>query len=300
AACVARCCAIAALGLACSSSRPSPVVAPNRFEAASISDWIPADVDFLVRIDAARLRRHPLAEAAISPRLLGAAGSGVFRRILPALERAQAIYIGGRVMSDGFQGDGVIAIEDAATGSAEREALAKDGTVRRIALRAANVEAYERVGARRDEPAVELVFDRRGIVLATPAEGDALVRLLRSGPDSDRLEPPARGLVSVAGRPRGGVPAEGRMAWLRPVGEALAKYSASVDAGDAVQMEGELFYEGEEQAERARSALEAALAWAGAAGGPFRSLSDSARLARIGDVLEVRITIPFALIAAVN
>jgi hypothetical protein len=131
-------------------------VSPNRSmkprtEALSPSDLLPNDLDFVVRIDLDRMRREPSLQGA-ARELANGGGSGMLRSILPSLERSRAIFVGGRVMADGFHGDGVIAIEPGPRLS-DRDMGRVDGSFRPVAGGPADVEIFERATEARDEAA---------------------------------------------------------------------------------------------------------------------------------------------------
>jgi hypothetical protein len=162
---------------------------------------------------------------------------------------------------------------------------------------------YERASAARDEAALYIVLEGKGLVLATPAEMDGVLRVLREGPDVGRLEAPPRGLVSFAGRVRMGdkPPPLPAVASVREVGVGLLRYTGSVEAGDdALRLEAELVYQADSQAQRAAEVVRSVLTKLGRLGSPYVSLSDSAKLAAVGKSLELRLSVPFALITSLD
>ena len=187
----------------------------------------------------------------------GSAGSsGLVRAILPLLEQSKSLTAGGKFMSDGFRGDGVVAIELAATSERARELPFDGEPFRWIPGAPAGVEVLERTVGRREDVAVEVILEH-GIVLATLGEADAVLRLVRSGPDANRLDPPARGLVSLAGRRRAGLSGlPGGDGMLRRIAEGVARFSGTLDASEGFQVEAELFYRDAPSATRGRRARE--------------------------------------------
>ena len=155
---------------------------------------------------------------------------------------------------------------------------------------------FERRSDRRDEATLEIVLEGGGIVLATSAEQDAVLRVARTGPDADRLDPPARGLASFAAR----IPASRSTASAPPalglIARGLARTSGLVDGGDAFHVEAELVYESPEAAADAAAAARSLLDRLGASRGPLQSLADSVKLAREAEVVRVRAAIPFAVV----
>jgi hypothetical protein len=267
---------------------------------------LPNDLDFVVRIDVRRLRNEPAFEEALH-RVAKASGSGMLRWVLPALERSRAVFVGGRVMGDGFHGDGVVAIEASGLGGAS-ESVGMDPSFRHIAGTPRYVEIFERTTDVRDEAALEVVLEGAGIVLATAAEADAVLRVARSGPDADRLDPPARGLASFAGKVRPTTPpikvapapataTEHGSAFLREIGGGLARYAGSIEGGDALQVEAELFYTSADGAADAAASIRSLVGRLGQSPGALQSLADSVKLARDAEVVRLHASVSFAVLA---
>jgi hypothetical protein len=262
-----------------------------RFEHLGPSEFLPNDLDFVVRIDLARLRNEP-AFGDLGRRLASAGSSALLQSILPVLERSRAVFVGGRFMADGFHGDGVVAIET--NSSAADTETNVDPAFRRIEPSPAHLSIFERNLARRDEASLQVVLDG-GIVLATPAEEDAVLRLVRLGPDQDRVDPPALGLASFAARTRARTGT-----FLHGVDEGLARCVGSLEAAQSIQVEAELFYTSEDGASRAAAALRSLLDRLARASGPLRTIADSVKLAREAEVLRLRASVPFAVLAELH
>jgi hypothetical protein len=269
---------------------------------------LPSDLDFVIRIDAARLREHPLmmafargGDAQLHDAFPIGEGPGVVRLVLPEIEKARCIVLGGRLTADGYRGDGVIAVEQG-TGDPPRRTFASDPSLSRLRSTSRQVELYERASAARDEAALYVVMEGKGLVLATPAEMDPVLRVLRNGPDSERLDPPPRGLLSFAGRLRPGdkPPLPARAVSLREIGLGLVRYAGSIEADDVLRIEAELVYGSEKQAMAAAEVARKVLDRAALLGPQFGSLSDSARLAPLGPVLGLRLSVPFALVTGLH
>lgn len=284
---------------------PAPITTP--------SDLFPADLDFVARIDTGRLRQN----ATLAPLVRDLAKSSdaeLLSSLKGSFEHATAIAIGTRWMSDGFHGDGVLTIDTASAGRTndatyDRETRASSDPSRRpIASRLAGVDIFERTAKSRGEPAIEVILRDRGIVLATAAEADAVIRVLGGGPDADRLDPPARGLVSFAGRVRPGAsfPAATKMSFLREWTEGLIAYSGSLDEGRAsegggtIEIEAAFSYATTQAAEKAAAKAKALIARFVAGGGVAGTVADSVRLTELGTSLRVRGEVPFAWLAKLH
>jgi hypothetical protein len=284
--------------VACSAPAPR-ARAPSKIERLAPSDFLTSDLDFVIRIDAHRLRSEPAIDLAARG-LAGGDGSSMLRAILPALEGARAIFVGGRFMADGFHGDGILAIEPAS--NAEIEAKPLDSSFH--AVRApAHLAIFERNTSARDEAALEIVLERGGVVLATAAEADAVLRIARSGPDADRFDPPARGLASFAGRISSVDASADEPATtptFRRIARGLGRCSGFVEGGDALHVEIELVYGSADAAADAVSAARSLLGRMGQAPGPLKNLADSLVLDRDAEVVRARAAVPFAVIAELH
>jgi hypothetical protein len=275
---------------------------------AAPSDLFPDDLDFVARIDTERLRQN----AALAPLVRDLAKSSnaeLLASVKDSVEQASAISIGTRWMPDGFHGDGVLAIETTAISDEREGRAASDPSRRRIPSRHVDIDIFARTARVRGEPALEIVLRSRGIVLATAAEADAVLRVLGAGPDPNRLEPPARGLVSFAGRVRSGgtiILDTAKLALLREWTEGLVSYSGSLDEGGAadrgpaIEIEAALSYATVAAAEKAVAKAKTFLARLVAAGGASGTVADSVRLTELGTSLRVRAELPFAWLAKVN
>jgi hypothetical protein len=292
----------------CGSMQPAGTPARLRIADASPSELLPSDLDFAIRIDAQRLRDHPImmglakdGAVHLHDTMIATGGSGLLRLILPEIEKAKLVVVGGRVTADGYKGDGVIAVEQA-EGESPHRTFATDPTLARRESTSRHIELYERTSAPREEAALYVVMEDKGLLLATPAEMDSLLRVLRDGPDVARIEPPPRGLLSFAGRFRQGAkpPVVDGVASLRRVGVGLVRYGGSVEADDVVRVEAELVYESDKLAQAAAEAARQVLDRVALLGPAYVSLSDSAKLAPVGPVLGLRLSVPFALLAGLH
>jgi len=309
---------VAAALLLCSlltACRASPVPSGPRAErarATSPAELLPDDLDFVVRIDVARIRQNP-ALAGVVRDLAKTKQSELLSSIHAALGEASAVWAGTRWMSDGFHGDGVVALEGPpGSDSADMARPTMQAPLRRIATPAPDIEAFERP-ANRGEAALEIVMGGHGVVLATAAEADAVLRVLRSGPDEGRLEPPARGLVSFAGRLRGGAPfGVASTGIMRGLGDGLVGYAGSLeeaesstapDAGaatTAIEVEATLVYASAAEAASAGKHAKQAIERLGLAGGVLERLANSVKLNETGASVNVRATLPFAWLAELH
>jgi hypothetical protein len=264
--------------------------------AASVSaagDLLPSDLDIVVRIDWPRLRSSPLYPRARET--ISAKASDRLARLGPVLDDARAVLIGLRIMSDGIQGDGVFVVEGENTHLDPNDLLLGDGGARfRAVLEVPDMAVFERFGdLERADAALVAVLPRRGIVIGTVAEADALRRTLRSGPDPSRLEPPARGLVSFAGRVGRGADvlasgAKGPL--LRRISDGLTGLlgSADLSGGSRLAIEADLVYATESNARAGQQVLEDAGSALESLGPRMRAAARAAHVSRHDRIVTVR------------
>jgi hypothetical protein len=291
--------------------RPAPAPSAPRVERARAStpaELLPDDLDFVVRIGAARIRQNP-ALAGVVRNLAPAQPSDLLASMKAAFGEAEAVWAGTRWMSDGFHGDGVVAIDVPPGGDDFARATPESRSWRPLAIAVRDVEAFERAASARGEPVLQVVMKDGGIVLATAAEADAVLRVLRSGPDESRLDPPARGLVSFAGRLRGSPPLDAAArGMLHGLTEGLLGYAGSLEeAGGAeeagpgaVEVEASLTYASASHAARAAERAKETTERLAAAGGAVGTMAHSVKLREVGSSLQVRAKVPFAWLARLH
>jgi hypothetical protein len=251
-------------------------------------ELLPEDLDFVVRIDAARVRENPMLAGA-ARELAKTSGSEMFDSVKSAFEDATAIWIGTRWMSDGFHGDGVLAIERT------------PGTDPQSTVPQRDITVIERPARARGDAALEIVLRGRGLVLATSAEADAVLRVMRSVPDRSRLDPPAQGLVSFAGRMRPSTPiAVVAQSTLRELTEGLVSYAGTIEERAAIEVDAALTYRSVTDAKRAADKAKDAVARLGTREGTLGTMAHSVKLTEIGASLRVRVEVPFAWLAELH
>jgi hypothetical protein len=281
----------------CVSTLPAPHP-PDRDLAAH--ELLPGDLDCVVRLDWHRLSSTPLAAAARA-RMLARLSEPSRAVVGRALDHATAVWVGLRWMSDGFAGDGATAIE----ADLSDVPLGTDGDPRWRPGPAALVrDAVEFVPAAaptdRADAAALLKIGARGIVVATPAEADALERVLRDGPDPRRIDPPAEGHLSLAARFADAAPralTSSRGGWvIGRIGEGLERAEATVDVGEGAVVRGDLAYQTPQRAEQAATQAAAAVKSLAELGDAFAALAESTRLEPRGELVSWQATVPLALV----
>lgn len=184
--------------LACSSDAPAKTAddvasAPRVSKSLSVDELLPADLDLVVRIDLARLRRNIPADAVD----LAFAALEKDALLATAMRAAKVVTVGVRV-EDLESGDRVLGLE----GSFEDFPIDEE-------LYVFEKTANEKLGlwkkksrAMRDGVALIAKESGRTLWFVSPVERDGVLRVVASGPDERRGIPQAEGIFSVDYRPR--------------------------------------------------------------------------------------------------
>jgi hypothetical protein len=272
---------------AAGADAPKALAAPPR-----AAELLPADLDFVVRIDSDRLRAGPLLgplldELSHHPR------SGLFLSFQRYLASSRAVWVGGRALSDGFRGDGVIVVE-----GSDVEGSPKEPGFVPVPSPRSDVETFESPSKGRGEPVLE-VRCKDAVLFATAAEADAVLRVLRTSPDPDRLDPPGHGTVSFIGmvEPES---AQGKDSTWRRLGRGLKMYRGSLDIVDDVGVELDLIYAAREQAAGAEQIAKGLAARLGEGSASLRTVADSARFTAREEVLGVRFRVTAQVLSALD
>ncbi len=162
-------------------------------------DLIPGDLDLVVRLDVASIR-STLGQAPTEALLRRAQdGAATDEATRSALLDGDRVWLATR-LADFGEGDRVLIVESArtspATHHAERWVQAASG--------ADGVARYIANDAPRRNGVAEMYEFARARVFVSPVEAASVRRVVKRGPDPNRGDPEARGLVSLAvrlGRP---------------------------------------------------------------------------------------------------
>lgn len=241
---------------ACASAPTSPKKGerpPQLSRELGATDLLPADLDVVFRIDVARIKAGlgPAFAESLAERAAEQSRDGF---IAEAMSRADTVWIGLR-LADIDAGDRVL-IAEGKTGEIHIEpsewAEVKAGAT------IEGVHILDRRGAlpRAATGRIVLASDRL-IAFVSPAEVDAVSRLLKNGADEGHGDPAAVGLVSVDVRGHRLPPAlEKKYPSIGAVIAGIAKIRGSAAMGDsAVIVNLEVFARSEPDAQRAEKFL---------------------------------------------
>jgi hypothetical protein len=282
---------------------------PSTGRARDAPDLLPGDCDLVVRVDLARMRTAlgPSAPASLASRAMG---GGVEQSRDPALawalESASVLWLG--LHADALEeGDRVLVVEgevasfDPDTAGFRRVETEQDG-VRVFELGKAPPRLGATGGLRgpalpRDLLARVVLVGPRLAVLASPADIDGVMRVLRDGADERRADPAREGLVSLDVRPRALSPALAeRYRSIATIVSGVSRLRARAEleaAGLAVSAE--LSHGVEAAAERTLrflSTISASLAES-----RFAKALEGARVERVGLAVHVRFVVPPSALA---
>jgi hypothetical protein len=247
------------------------------------TEVLPADLDLVVRIDLERVKvaLGPAAEKELGARF------GTDGMVGRAVQKGRTVTVALRV-ADIDNGDYVIVVEGdvknfdpSATGFKERQST--NDMVR--------IFSHDEVRGR-DSTHTVVVLDDRAVAFVSPVEADAVMRVLREGPDDLRGQPVAEGIVSADVRPRRLSPSlERKFPSISRLIAQVTRIKARLNVADAgLVLEGEIIAQGEPGAERIVKFFKTLQEGAGSEG-PTAVLK-TASFERFGVVVNVRADIP--------
>jgi hypothetical protein len=154
------------------------------------ADLFPADLDLVVRVDMARMRSQ-LGPDVIERLPASALPDAARDLVTPAIRRANVVWFGLR-LGDIEAGDRVVVVEG------HVDDLEPDSArFRRVESASTDVTVFDRIGPlKRSDTAQIIAFGSRALAFVSAVEKPSVDRVLRDGPDPQRGEPEATGLVS--------------------------------------------------------------------------------------------------------
>ncbi|MBW2524958.1 MAG: hypothetical protein JRI23_12310 [Deltaproteobacteria bacterium] len=251
-------------------------------------DLLPRDLDLVLRVDLAQMRRglgEGPSEELTRRALQEADPEAIVRR---TLARADAVWVGLRVGSL-FEGDRVLVV-DAPPGTVEPDPIA-------WSPRPGGDDEVQQYDAATRPPrsgtARILILDDGTALFVSPVELDAVDRVLRDGPDAERGQPEARGLVSLDWRVQPpGVALQNRFPSLAALMRGVRRVRATVTmGGNELELEGRLICHSETSAGKVQRFLET-FANTARQIERYEPLLRSLELRQAGNSVQVRWTLP--------
>jgi hypothetical protein len=257
---------------------------------------LPRDLDLLVRLDWAKVRHEQLETRVLS--WLDAAGLSQQVRVAleGCLSRADTLLLGGRLGPRGLDGDLVAVFEGGGGSLGGAIPCGVRGWRRGDPHGVFEVFEPREPVSSRGSPALLIRSTEQAVLLATPGQIDALLRVLREGPDADRLEPSEDALASVDARMRHDVLPQ---FWreqspnLASLFDGTVRLRGAVHVGEQVQCKLSVSYANAERAEAAGNLLrEIRAALLASDREAIRQAAKDAHATLQGEVLVVTLSIP--------
>lgn len=268
------------------------------------TELMPADLDLVVRVDLAKVRSDLGKQASIELMDEALDKSGVHGAAREMLAEADVVWVGLRV-SDFEYGDHVMVVTRSKRAKATPEAEQTPATA--ISTpdptdwdeSATGVAAIRRFVAkappRRTGTARIYTFGETAAVFVSPVEEHSVERLLKKGPDPERGDPRARGLVSLdLHAPQLAPTLTAKLPALATLIASIIRMRATVDLlGDQLELEGTIRC----RDATAASKIETYLATFASPNTRFAELLAALEIARTGASVSVRWRLPQAVIA---
>ncbi len=278
----------------------APAKAPPSGWTPGLEQLIPEGVDLVARIDWKRAREAQVDGLTLDALRASGLSPEVGACVRGCLERAKQVRIAVRMGPKGLDGDVMVVVTGLAPAGKAEEipcgAVGWEHTGDR-----GNLEVFEPRAPSSDRSAAALMIrsDRGAVAVVTPGQIDALLRVLRDGPDENRLEPGGDGFVALEGRVRD---AQIPVRWkaeaptLAASAQGLERFRLWVQVrGREIEVRAALIYLTEAAAAEAGEKLrEVREALVGAGSPVYESVGKSMHASLQGDLLRVELRIPSA------
>lgn len=246
------------LAVGCSGGpAAAPRMIPQPIEPAQL---VPASMNIVARVDWDRADKARVREDVLAWMRTAQVSEHVLDSLQGCLPRAKELTVALRSSRSGFEGDVIVITRLRDQPSPPRPAdvpCAAPGW--RFSREARGMLLFEREAVRseRPEPAL-LVASTDQVAVVSQALVDSVVRILREGPDADRIDPLATSTIAVDARlTEGSLPdgLRGRSPVIADLARGLEHVRVQVDAADAVHVRSVLSYAASEDAKAAGAIL---------------------------------------------
>lgn len=264
--------------------------APRVDRELTPTDVIPADLDLVVRLDIGRLRSG-IGSAAADALAKQAIRAGADPELAEAMSCAEVVWIAARA-AEIETGDRVIVVEGKSC--VPELARSRWETVRSGNAR---LRIFDRKGsAPRAGTARIMNLGNRATAFVSPVELDSVKRVLDAGPDAQRGNPRAEGLVSADVRPR---PLSPRLAKKYPSIAAVLSgvervRGTAVLVEDGLKLDAEVLARSPAGAQKAAKFLDAVRE--SLKGGRFGDAVKGAKVEVVDKTVQVKVTVPAKLL----
>lgn len=237
-----------ALGAVACGPKPRPALPPAP-SVSSAAEFIPPDLDVVVRLDLARVKATlgGAALTALSRQVLtqGSPKQSVDELMVASLLEARVVFFGFRPSATGTPLDRVLALEGSFT-----QLVQTPGGFSRATDLGADVRYWD-ASATPPREGVARIYaaGERMRAFVSEAELDAMDRMLEGRASAERLEAPAEGTLSLAARPALLARLSGS-GLLRELLNGAKRFTAIADLeSDGARLKAELVLETAQQAE---------------------------------------------------
>jgi hypothetical protein len=239
-----------------------------------------------VRVDLGRMREGlgPLVADQLAARALEQRGDPMLRGLLAC---ADVLWVGLRIAE--IQGGDHVAIVE----GKDCEVRADESLWKKVRSANGDLTVFDRIApSERSETARVILAGERDVVLVSPTELASLDRVLKNGPDANRREPKAEGLLSLDLRtPRLPLDLEKKYPSIGAIMASIDRVRASTQLADGgLELEGEILLKTDKDAARALKFLRALVD--NVESDAARLILASAKLEQIDHTLRIRWTVP--------
>ncbi len=289
---------LVATGLGCGSVVPAGGVPKGEASATAThlvpggsldaTDLIPQDLDLVIRVDLAKVRDAlgPEASKDLMGRAIEEAGTeGIVHQ---ALAEADAVWLALR-LADFESGDRVMVVR-AHDEPVEPDSLAWS----RQSSEVEGVHIFDPLAAPARSGTGRIVrVGKREVIFVSPVEVTSVDRVLRRGPDPERGQPEARGLMSLDYRGRRLSPGlENRFPSLASLVGGVERVNATIEVtGHRLELEGRIRCQTPKAALKVIRFLET-IRTVGGRNERYRELLDALQLERAAATVQVRWRLP--------
>ena len=282
------------------ASTPPPKPLPAGW-SPSLGQVVPGDVDLVARIDLSRARQDGVDGAVRKGLADSGLSSAVLSTLSGCLDTAARVRIALRFGPNGTDGD-VLAV---VAGVPKRTDVPCNASGWKYAGTRRDLEVFEPEVPSSDRSAGALMMrsDRGEVLVATPGQVDSVLRVLRDGPDADRLDPKADDVVVLAANVHEELLPE---AWKQKAptfvqmarGLLRVEIRAGMHAERGGSVRAELVYGDARDAGRAGETLKRVRdALAGSDGPVLRKIGESSHATLQGEVLRVEFALEAGSVA---
>ncbi len=279
----------------CSGARVQPKPRIKREGISAAHQLLPGDLDVVMRVDWSRIRQGGYARRVVDYAVAFGVHADVPLVLEGCLEQAKVVWLGLRARPSAPHADAIVAIEGASwTGEpagVDKHPCGARGWTRVKETSLGGVYEPSRRAQGIGEPAMILAIGQGDFILATTAEIDPVLRMLRDGAESGRLEPDSSGVLGVEAR--GGEASlpqdlKNKFPLVASLARGLERTRLSFDLDGRLSGRGTLSYRNPVDADKAAEALtQIRAALMASSRKDFQDLAQGAHASVVDEMLKV-------------